>query len=589
MALFAAPATTVEHRADGSIILASSQTLQPYSTSMGLLFREAAQVAPDRLFVAEREGDGWRTVTYGEARRQVDGLAQALIDRDAADRPVMILSANSIDHLLLTLACYTIGSPVVPVSTAYSLLDQSLAKVRDIAALVEPVVVFADDPEAYAKALDTVGGERAVIAEWAATTPTAAVEERLAGVGPDTIAKILFTSGSTGRPKGVINTHRMLCANQQMLRQIWPFLADEPPVLLDWLPWSHTFGGNHNMGLAIANGGTFYIDDGRPAPALVERTMRNLAEVRPTVYFNVPAGYVALLPYLERDRRLAEAFFSRLRFVFYAAAALPQPLWDGIAKLAASVGATAPMTTSWGTTETAPAATSAHFASGRSDCVGVPLPGVSIRLAPVGEKLEIRVKGPSITPGYFGRPDVTEAAFDEEGFYRTGDAVRLIDEADPNAGLRFDGRIAEDFKLATGTWVSVGTLRPALLSASEGLIQDAVLTGHDSDYVGALIWLDPARARRLAGEDADPAHHPEVRAAIAATLGRLAASGAGSSRRIARALILTEPPYLAAGEITDKGYINQRAVLDRRAAAVRLLRTAPIDEVITPDRHGEPT
>jgi feruloyl-CoA synthase len=591
--LFAAPATVAERREDGSVVLTSAHPLGPYAGSMGRLFRDAAEAHPDRLLAAERHGDGWRRVTYGEAARQVAGLAQALIDRGAAGRPVLILSGNSVAHLLLTLAGFTAGSPVVPVSTAYSLLDRGLAKVRQMAGLVEPAVVFADDPDAYGPALAAVGCERADLPEWAATEPTPAVEEHLARVGPDTVAKILFTSGSTGRPKGVINTHRMLCANQRMLRQIWPFVETEPPVLLDWLPWSHTFGGNHNLGLALANGGTVYIDDGRPAT--VERTARNLREVRPTVYFNVPAGYAALLPLLQADRGLAEAFFSRLRYVFYAAAALPQQIWDGIAELAASVGSAAPMTTAWGTTETAPAATSANFPSGRSDCIGVPLPGVAVKLAPVGEKLEIRVKGPSVTPGYWKRPDLTAAAFDEEGFYRTGDAVRPIDPADPNAGLRFDGRIAEDFKLETGTWVHVGRLRAALLDAGDGLIKDAVITGHDRAWPGALVWLDPARASALAAPAAalaaapsrdparDPALDPAIRRALAAALTRLRAGQAGSSMRVERLLILTEPPSLADGEITDKGYINQRAVLDRRATQVTRLHTdPPPDDTITP-------
>jgi feruloyl-CoA synthase len=380
----------------------------------------------------------------------------------------------------------------------------------------------------------------------------------------------------------------MLCTNQEMLRRIWPFVAAEPPVMLDWLPWSHTFGGNHNAGLALANGGSLYVDDGRPGPGLVERTVRNLAEVRPNVYFNVPAGYASLLPHLERDRGFAEAFFSRMRFVFFAAAALPQQIWDGIAGVAESVGADATMTTSWGCTETAPAATSAYFASGRSDCIGVPVPGVSIKLAPVGPKLEIRVKGPSVTPGYFNDPGRTREAFDQDGYYRTGDAVRMVDDADPEKGLVFDGRISEDFKLSTGTWVSTGTLRSALLSAVGGLLADAVLTGHDTPYVGALVWLNPAKAEAPAGSEEPLARSAAVRAALATALRRLNGAGTTASRTVARVLVLEEPASLADGEITDKGYINQRAVLDRRDDLVRLLHTDPVPEAVvlpadTPD------
>lgn len=585
MDLFATPRTLAERRADGSIVLESALPPDPHAASMAHLFREAAGARPGRLLVADRDGadpdGGWRRVTYGEARRMVDGLAQALLDHGASSRPVMILSGNSVEHLLLTLACYTIGSPAAPVSTAYSLLDAGHAKLRDMAALTRPAVVFADDADTYAPALEAAGGTRLAGRDafhaWARTAPTGEVEEHFARVGPDTVAKILFTSGSTGRPKGVLNTQRMLCANQAALRQIWPFLAEEPPVLLDWLPWSHTFGGNHNMGLAIANGGSLYVDDGRPGPDMVERTVRNLADVRPTVYFNVPAGYASLLPHLEADAGFAAAFFSRMRYVFYAAAALPQQVWDGIAKVAASAGSSAPMTTSWGATETAPAATSAYFASGRSDCIGVPIPGVSVKLAPVGPKLEIRVKGPSVTPGYLDDPERTREAFDEDGYYRTGDAVRLVDGADPGKGLVFDGRISEDFKLSSGTWVSVGTLRSALLSACDGLVADAVLTGHDGDGVGAMVWLNPAKAAACA----------DVRAALAAALHRLNGAETGASRRVARLLVLDDPASLAHGEITDKGYVNQRAVLDRRAHLVELLHADPAPaEVVLPYSPG---
>lgn len=570
--VFAPPDARVERRPDGSIILTSGMELLPPAASMAELYRASAEAHPEKIMIAQREDGAWRRVTYGQSRPVVDEIAQALIDRGAAGRPVMILSGNSVEHLLLTLACMTIGSPVIPVSTAYSLLDDDHTILRALADLVDPALVFADDPKAYAPALAAVGGETLTALPRASITP--AVEEHFRAVGPDTVAKILFTSGSTGAPKGVLNTHRMLCSNQQMLRQIWPFLLVEPPVLLDWLPWSHTFGGNHNLGLSLANGGSFYIDDGRPAPAMIERTLRGLAEVRPTLYFNVPAGYAALVPHLERDQALAETFFSRLRFVFFAAAALPQHLWDAMAALASSVGAETPMTTSWGATETAPAATSAHFASGRSECIGVPLPGVQVKLAAVGLKWEIRVKGPNVTPGYHRRPDLTGIAFDDDGFYRTGDAVGLIDECDPGAGLRFDGRIAEDFKLATGTWVSVGTLRTALLSACDGLLQDAALAGHDTDEVAALAWLNQGQAELLAGSSLPMEKlvaHPAVRDAVADSLLRFNTRGAGSSQRVARILLLAEPPSLSAGEITDKGYVNQRAVLDRRSAQVAVL------------------
>jgi feruloyl-CoA synthase len=640
-AIFADPITTSERLGDGSVILRSGIPLAPYAGSMAALFRAAAAAHPDRVLVAQRDAGGWRKVTYAAARRQVDGLAQGLLDRcGAAARPVMILSGNSVEHLLLTLACYTAGLPAVPVSTAYSLLASDHSTLRAMADLVGPAVVFADDGDAYAAALraaDGTGangdagprpavvtmsgraGDRGVTAfgELAGTSVTSGLAERADAVGPGTIAKIIFTSGSTGQPKGVLTTHQMMCANQQMIRQTWPFLTREPPVLLDWLPWSHTFGGSHNVNQVIANAGTLWIDDGRPAPGMIERTVRNLADVSPTVYYSVPAGYAALLPFLERDRDLAAAFFARLRLVFFAGAALPQRLWDAIGELAASVGSAAPMTTSWGTTETAPAATSAHFASGRADCIGVPLPGVDVKLAPAGDRLEIRVRGPNVTPGYAGRPDLTEAAFDADGFYRTGDAVALVDSGDPNAGLRFDGRIAEDFKLATGTWVRVGALRPALLSAGGGLLQDAVLTGQDAGFIGALCWLSPQRAAQVAGAGdgaspagpaavaADPAAlaagpaavtarpaalvaDPAVRAQAAKALDRYNAGRTGTSQQIRRLILLAEPPSLADGEITDKSYVNQRAVLRRRAGLVAALHASdpPAEAICWPSESS---
>ncbi len=383
---------------------------------------------------------------------------------------------------------------------------------------------------------------------------------------------MLFTSGSTGAPKGVLTTHGMLTTNQQQLSQVWPFLADEPPVLLDWLPWSHTFGGSHNLGLVLAHGGSLWVDDGRPAPGLIERTLRNLADVSPTLYFNVPAGYAALVPLLERDPAAAGSFLARLRLGFFAAAALPQQLWDRLEALAARHGSTMRMTTSWGMTETAPAATTTHFAVRRSDCLGVPLPGVELRLVPDGDRSELRVRGPHLTPGYLGRPDLTAEAFDEQGYLRTGDAVDLADPADAGQGLVFRGRIAEDFKLATGTFVRVGTLRPALLSAAGGLLTDAVLCGQDGGYVAALAWPAPDQLARLGG---DGRPDDALRAALSAALGRLAQAGSGSSQRVERLLLLAEPPSLDAGEVTDKGYVNQRAVRERRAADVARLLAEP--------------
>ncbi|WP_448639619.1 AMP-binding protein [Geodermatophilus sp. URMC 63] len=583
-ATFAAPRIESDRLADGRVLLRSAEPLAEHPVSVVSEFRRHSEEHPERLLVAERGVDGeWARLTWGEARAQADRLAQGLLDRGLADRPVQVLSGNSRLHLLVTLAAMTVGAPVVPTSVAYSLQSADHAELRAMTDLVEPGLVVAEDAS-FAAAVAAVAGGRPVLsrdgdlpgsvpAADLGADPTADVDRRCAALSRQDVAKILFTSGSTGSPKGVLNTHGMLMANQQQIRQVWPFLVQEPPVLLDWLPWSHTFGGNHDLGMVLANGGTLWIDDGRPAPALVGRTVRNLADARPTLYLNVPAGYAALLPHLERDPAAARAFLGRLRLGFFAGAALPQQLWDRLEALAADHGASMTMTTSWGLTETAPAATSAHFPITRSDVLGVPLPGVELALVPVGEKTEVRVTGPNVTPGYHRRPDLTAAAFDEHGFFRTGDAVALADPADPAAGLVFRGRIAEDFKLSTGTFISVGTLRPLLLSAAEGLLTDAVICGQDGERVTAMVWVHPDAAGRV---DADGVPDEALRADLAATLRRLAARGGGSSQCVERVLVLTEPARLDAGEITDKGYVNQAAVRDRRADLVALLSSRPL-------------
>ena len=588
-------------RGAGSVILRSGYPLGQYPASMVEVFAARARDHPERILVAQREGDGWRRVSWGEAAARVEAAAHGLLERGVAGRPVMILSGNSVEHLLLTLAAFTVGSPAVPVSVAYSQQSSDHEKLRKMAALVCPAVVFAEDAGAFVPALAAVreacaaveppgeplmvtltgGGGTLAWQDLAAAAPGPGGGISRSGAGPDTVAKLLFTSGSTGEPKAVITTQRMLCANQQAMLQVWPFLTEQPPVLLDWLPWSHTFGGSHNVGMVLYNGGSLYIDDGRPAPGLIDRTLRNLGDAAPTVFFNVPVGYALLVLRLRADPALAETFFRRLRIVFFAAAALPQQVWEELLRLAeAAADHPVAVTTSWGTTETAPAATSAHFPSGRSDCIGVPLPGVEVKLVPDdGGKREIRVRGPNVTPGYYARPDLTTAAFDDEGFYRTGDAAELIDPALPERGLRFAGRIAEDFKLDTGTWVNVAAVKSALLSACGGVLQDCVIAGHDRSNVSALAWLNPTAAAHLAGGSHQavgpgPAllDDRRVRAHLAESLAALN-QGAGTSRRVERLMLLSDPPQLDAGEITDKGYINQRACLTRRAADVAALYT----------------
>src|SRR4051812_40276836 len=566
--LFAAPRVVAEERADGALLLRSAEPLGAYAPSMAHVFRAGAEAHPERVLATEPDGGGRRALRWGEARERADAVAQALLDHGLGpERPLVVLSGNSLAHLVLTLAAYTAGVPVLPIRTAYSLLSGDHARIRQIAARCTPGMVFADDATRYRAALDALANDVPLrisdLAELEQTTPTDAVDRAFAALRPDTVAKILFTSGSTGAPKGVVNTHRMICSNQQALAQVWPFMRAQPPVLVDWLPWSHTFGANHNLHQAIAFGGTLHVDDGRPAPGQFDRTVETLREIAPTVYYNVPARYALLAPRLEPDRELAATFFSRLRFMFYAAAALPEALWERLRAIADAVADhPVALTASWGTTETAPGATTAHFASAHCGCIGVPLPGVTIKLVPDGAKREMRVAGPTAPPGYHRAPAATAAAFDAEGFYRTGDAGRLVDPDDPAQGLMFDGRLAEDFKLASGTFVTVGRLRTALVSAAAGVLTDAVLAGHDGPYPAALAWVNRDEARRACG--ADELDDPALRGHLGAVLAELNA-GAGSAGRVERLLLLSEPPSLDAGEITDKGYVKQRAVLERRS------------------------
>ena len=496
MRIFAEPDTDIERREDGAILLRSRLPLPESESSITAVVRKRAAEHPDRPLAAHRG----TTLTYGEAACQADALAAAFLALGLGpEKPVMILSGNSLEHLLVSLAAYAAGTPAMPISVAYSLQSSDHARIKAIAELTEPGLVFADDAGPFEAALDALALDNVLIARGARgealrLDDLLTTDSPLAGdpgPGAETVAKLLFTSGSTGVPKGVINTHRMLCSNQAMMQAIWPFLAEEPPVLVDWLPWSHTFGGNHNLNMALFNGGTLHIDDGRPAPPLFPQTLAAINDVPPTLYFNVPAGYALLAPALENDAALAERFFSRLRLMFYAAAALPDALAERLRALARRhADHDVPLTSSWGTTETSPAATSMHYLGAPTGCIGVPIPGCTVKLTPVGDKLEIRVSGPNVTPGYFRRPDLTEELFDDEGFYRSGDAATLIEP-----GLMFDGRIAENFKLLTGTWVAVGALRTRLLSTA-GVLSDAVIAGHDAEYAAALAWVNRAEATR---------------------------------------------------------------------------------------------
>jgi feruloyl-CoA synthase len=582
-------------------VLRSRQELGAYPRSLGEHLRRWAQAAPDRTFLAERStgqaaADGWRCVSYRAALDAVERIGSALLARGLGpDRPVAILSDNGVDNGLLQLAAMHVGIPVAPISPAYSLLSKDHAQLRYLLELTQPGLVYAVDGVRFMEAFKAVppgveivvggnppdGREVTAFADLLETPPSPAVETRFQEVGPETVAKILFTSGSTGRPKGVENTQRMLCSNQQAIAQGWPFLEERPPVIVDWLPWSHTFGGNHNFNMILRNGGTLYIDGGKPAPGLLEPTLANLREVPSTLHFNVPRGYDMLIPWLERDGALRETFFRDLDAIFYAAAALPQNLWEALERLAvAATGRRVAMLAAWGSTETAPCATQVHFPIARAGVIGLPVPGTEVKLAPVASagKLELRVKGPNVTPGYWRAPELTREIFDEDGFLKMGDAGRLADPDDPAAGIVFDGRLGENFKLTSGSWVHVGELRTELVAAGAPVVQDLVVTGQDRSEIGLLVFPNPAGCRSLCRPElpentplADLIRQPEVQDALSAALTAHNARNPTSSRRVARALLLAEPPAIDAGEITDKGYINQRAVLTRRAALVERL------------------
>ncbi len=597
--LYAVPRISRSVTANGEILLKSEEPLGNYPESLIEMLRSWASADSNHPLAAERRPDGgWSYCSYGQALAGANAIGQALLDRGLTrESPLMILSDNSIGHLLMALGALTVGVPVAPISVAYSLRSQDHARIKAIKKLITPGAVYVEDAEKFGAALAALGGDLTVFAANAGPTgnslddlldtkPRLDVENAFERVTKDTIAKILFTSGSTGTPKGVVNTHEMLCANQQMMRQAWPFLTVERPVIVDWLPWSHTFGGNHNLNMVLANGGTIYIDDGRPTPELIGKSVANYRAVSPTLLFNVPAGYALLAPILEQNADAAKDFFRNIRLVFNAAAALPTTLRQRLEDLARKVtGRDIPVTGSWGTTETSPAATSAHFSFSDARSIGVPLPGVAVKLVPSddGDTYELRVKGRSITPTYYRKPELNQAAFDAEGYYRPGDAVSFADPDDDNKGLLFRGRIVEDFKLSTGTFVHVGALRIALLSAAP-VLSDIVIAGEGRDEVGALAWLNEAEVRRILSWSPSPGEeilYSEDLAKYLIGVLREFNRGSGSSARIERLLLMGHPPNLDLGEVTDKGSINQRQVLANRANLVDLLYIdPPIPQVI---------
>ena len=606
MSSLLAPAdVTVTTRADGSILFNAVQPLGQYPRCITEHLVRWAREAPDRSFLLERsEEGGWQGVTYAQALRRIERIGGALLAMELSpERPIVILSEAAVEHGLLTLAALHIGIPVAPISAAYSLVSRDFRKLQGIVRRLAPSLIYVDNFERYAPALQAIadshdavvivgGGDPGIPANVLRLADLdrpdeRAVRDAFGQITPDTIAKILFTSGSTDEPKGVVNTQRMLCASQQAKAQVWPFLEREPPVIVDWLPWNHTFGGNHNFNLVLRNGGTLYVDAGRPVPALFAKSVSNLLEVAPTIYFNVPRGYEMLVPALQADPRLRDKFFSRLQLIFYAAASLPSHLWDALTALSIqATGKAIPLISGWGSTETAPMATDGYGGATGPGVIGLPVPGCELKLLPSGRKLEVRVRGPNVFPGYWGRPDLTVRHFDEEGFYLIGDAVRFRDDGAPERGLVFDGRVSEDFKLTSGTWVSVGNLRLRAITALSPVAQDVVVAGHDRAAIRFMVFPNAARCRALCPELApdaplaDVLAHPNVRHAVATGLKSLRQGSSGSSTYAIAAIFLCEPPSIDGGEITDKGYINQRAVLTRRQDLVEVLFTPDHPDVI---------
>ncbi len=595
----------VERRPDGVIILKSRIPLQPYEKHIPASLAKWAKEAPERIWLAQRGGPDrqWRKVSYVEAKRTVDGLTQGLLNLGIAEgRPVTILSGNSIEHALMTQAAMQARLPAAPVSPAYSLMSQDHLKLKYLFELIKPAVVMVQDGPTFEKALkalDLIGvtvvhvlrpcdGIKSIsFADLAATPVTNAVEESIAKITPDTVGKLLFTSGSTGMPKAVINTQEMMCANAAMMMQVRPRDANAPvSTVLDWMPWNHTMGGNAAFHPILVDGGTLYIDDGRPMPGQLEETIRNLREVSPTYYANVPAGYAALAAAMEKDDALCRSFFKNLTVMAYGGARLPDDLYDRMQALAVkTTGERIVFYTGWGSTETAPTSTGTYWDTERAGLIGLPFPGVELKLVPCGAKYELRLRGINVTPGYFGQPELTKKMFDEEGFYCIGDAGIFVDENDPLQGIIFAGRVVEDFKLTTGTFVHVGSLRTDAIAAATPVVHDALVAGQDRAFIGLLAWPNLHACRQMVGNpDAtfeDVIKHPDVIDCFKRGLEAHNASTTGSSMRIARAILMGEPPSIDGNELTDKGYINQRAGLERRAALVeKLYADKPGEDII---------
>lgn len=580
-----------EVNTEGGIVLKSTVPLKKRPHRMTQRLIHWAKKIPDKIFIGQRMGAGdWRTLTYAETYEQVKSIAQYLLTTDVSpERPIAILSENSIEHGLLALAALHIGVPYSPIAPAYSLKSTDYEKLKHTIDLLTPALIFVQNGKKYEKALAAVGKNTEILSvndplsnhiifdDILKTKPTSAVNKAFKAIGNQTIAKILFTSGSTGLPKGVINTHGNITTNWQQITQTFPFMKNGGLTFIDWLPWNHTFGGNHNFGLTLFNGGSLYIDEGNPTPNGIGKTVENLHEIAPTMYCNVPKGFEDLIPFLKENKSLREKFFSNLKLLFYAGAGMPQHVWDALEQLAyETTGKRILISTGLGMTETSPSSMfNVHFGS-FSGMLGVPVAGMALKLIPNGGKLEARFRALNVMPGYWRNAEATAKAFDTEGYYCTGDALKFVDENDPNKGMIFDGRIAEDFKLGTGTWVSVGVLKAKLITASKGLIQDAVITGYNHDFVGAIVFPELRYCKKLAnlGDDADVktiVNHPSVLAALQTVLNEFAQQSTGSSTLIKRAVFADFTLSIDKGEITDKGSINQRMILANRTAYVDMI------------------
>ena len=591
-----------EQRSDGTLLLRSNAEMgDVVDTSADWLHRWSVE-APERIFLAERSGAGWREETYQSTLQKVRAIAASLLARGMGpDTPILIMSGNGVDHGLLTLAAHYVGVPTAPIAEQYALIPAARERLEHAISLVNPRMAYVVDADKFAHAItiDALAGVEIVASDVGSQSGVTGVDTLLQGdsgvdidvargqVTPDSVVKILMTSGSTSAPKGVMTTQRMMCVNQTQIADSLPFLTERPPSVVDWLPWNHVFGGSHNFNMMLANGGSFYIDDGKPLKGLFDRTVENLKMVTGSLVFNVPVGFGMLLQALRSDQDLRQRFFQDLDMIFYAGASLPQDIWQGLEQMALDVKGEVPlMTSSWGLTETAPATMIQQEPTDRSGVIGVPMSGVTLKLVPEEDgRYEVRAKGPNIMPGYYNDPEKTAEAFDDEGYFVTGDAMVFVDPDNMNAGMRFDGRISEDFKLLTGTWVRATALRMSLLGHFAPLAADLVITGQDKSDIGVLIFPNK-EAIETAGHALDDVDgmlsDPSLLNALRDRLAVWNAENASSSTRIARAAFFAEPASLVDAEITAKGNLNFRKVLQRRSAILDHLYNGSHGAVIVP-------